>query len=102
MRRYSAEFALLFALFAGCGAQVETGRIPAGVMASAHGEDGTLVPVFFSGKTEQLPVGTRVRVIDDHEGDPGQARRKVVVSIQSGPLQGLAGQMFRSDLRSDE
>ena len=101
MRRHSADFAMLLALFAGCGMGVETSRIRAGSMASASGKDGTFVPVFFSGKTEQLPVGTRVRVIADQEGEPDQARRKVVVSIQAGPSQGLAGQMYRSDLRAD-
>jgi hypothetical protein len=101
MKRHSADFAMLFALFAGCGLGVETGRIPAGTMASARGQNQTSVPVFFSGKTEQLPVGTRVRVISDQEGEPGQPRRKVVVSIQAGPSQGLAGQMYRSDLTAD-
>jgi hypothetical protein len=102
MSKFPLAFAMVSALLAGCGGGSETGRIPAGTMASAHGEDGTFVPVFFSDKTDQLPVGTRVRVIADQEGDPGQPRRKVVVSIQAGPSQGLAGQMYRSDLASDE
>ena len=80
---------------------VETSRIPAGTMASARGNDIASVPVFFSGGTQQLPVGTRVRVISDQEGDPNQPRRKVVVSIQAGPSQGLAGQMYRSDLKAN-
>jgi hypothetical protein len=89
-------------LIVGCGIDPGTGRIPAGMMASVHGGAGRSVPVFFSGKTEQLPVGATVMVIADREGDEAQPRRKVLVSLQSGPSRGLAAQMYRSDLRPSD
>lgn len=73
-----------------------------GVLATAHGPDEKPVPVFFSEKTEVLPVGTVVKVISDGQGGPSEPRRKVVVSIQDGPSRDLAAQMFRSDLRAGE
>jgi hypothetical protein len=72
------------------------------MLATVHGPDDKPVPVFFSEKTESLPVGTAVKVISNGEGDPSEARRKVVVSIQDGPSKGLACQMYRSDLRPAE
>jgi hypothetical protein len=94
--------ALILLLVAGCGGDREEGRISPGMTATAHGEEGKPVPVFFSEKTELLPDGTVVKVISDSEGEPSEPRRKVVVSIQDGPSKGLAGQMYRSDLRPGE
>ena len=91
--------ALLLMLMGGCGFDADKSRMTGGASASVHGETGQSVPVFFSEKTERLPVGSRVKVLADAEGDPSQPRRKVVVSIQAGPWQGMAAQMYRSDLR---
>ena len=86
----------------GCGSDARTSRLTAGSSAKAHGRDGKPVPVFFSGSTELLPVDTLVKVVADAEDKPSEPQRKVVVSIQSGPSQGLAGQMYRSDLYPDD
>ncbi len=91
-------FALILLLVAGCGGDHE-GRLSPGTTATTHGTDKKPVPVFFSETTELLPDGTVVKVIADGEGDPSEPRRKVIVSIQDGPSKGLAGQMYRSDLR---
>ena len=73
-----------------------------GMTATAHGAGGKPVSVFFSERTEMLAEGTVVKVISDREGEPSEARRKVVASIQDGPSKGLAGEMYRSDLRPGE
>ncbi len=91
--------AAIMLLVAGCGSDPEMGRMSPGMTAVAHGTDGKPVPVFFSSKTELLSEGTVVKVISDGEGVPSEPRRKVLVGIQDGPSQGLAAQMYRSDLR---
>ena len=94
--------ALISLLVAGCGGNSHEGRMSPGMMVTAHGTGGNPIPAFFSSKTELLPEGTVVKVISDQEGEPSQARRKVVVGIQDGPSRGLAAQMYRSDLRPGE
>ena len=70
-----------------------------GTLATVRGQDDRPVAINFAAKPELLPAGTVVRVISDREGDPSQARRKVMVSIPSAPSRGLEDQFDRATLR---
>ena len=97
-RRGLAPILVLLAI-AGCGSGSRTSRLEPGTLATVQGPDDRPVAIDFAAKTDLLPAGTVVRVISDREGDPSQARRKVMVSIQSAPSRGLGGQVDRANLR---
>ena len=98
----AAWLAAWLALGPGCGGDASGGRLARGAAARAYRADGAAVPVFFASKTEQVPAGTRVKVLADSEGDAAEGGRRVVVAIQEGAFRGMAGQMDRADLRGGD
>ncbi len=90
------------AMAPGCGGDPASGRLDQGSAARAYSPDGSPVRVFFADRVEKTAASTRVKVLTDAEGVDADVHRRVVIAIEEGNFRGMAAQMERADLRTDE
>jgi hypothetical protein len=87
----------------GCAPAVESDpendRLETGQVAILYSGQTDTVPVMTSEKTEWLPVGSRVEIVDDTAPEPEKSHRKTTVRIREGASQGKPGRVFRDNLR---